>query len=159
MAGFDVYRLRSMDAARARLAAYRATAQNGEMGDTVKALAEVGLGAYAASRISAQLGGPEGKKILGVPVELAIAGAAAWYAMDGGNDYAPDVLAVGMGALSAYAARKGYEHGLARAKPPASVSGWPGYTEIGAGHNCHALPSGVAGPIEQIERELDRLAA
>ncbi len=94
-------------------------------------VAEVGGASYAVSRL-AGAGGPEGRTILGVNVELLIGAAlgGAGLLLIGRADALPagssekteemaaHLLALGAGSIAAYTSRLGFEAGLANAKPP-----------------------------------------
>src|SRR5262245_19296834 len=109
--------LQSLEHARSVLDKYRNRVEAG-IGQA-RTLAEVGGGSYLTSRLSAHLGGPEGKVLMGVPLELAVGAACGALAMSGSaGRHSEDVLAVGVGAIAAYAARLGFQAGLATARPP-----------------------------------------
>lgn len=151
----DVYGYGSnaLAAARERLAAYRGKIEGGV--GQVKTMAEVAAGAYGAARLSAHLGGIEGKKILGMPLEVAIgagAGVVAYTGMAG--RYSEDVAAVGLGAVAGYCARAGYTAGLKTAQPPAEVAGYVGATFPGA----QQLGAGLPSEWDNSMAVLDRLA-
>lgn len=137
-----------MDVYSSALAQYQQAAQKyrGKLEAGVgqaKTVVEVAGGAYGAARLSAHLGGPAGKKIAGLPIELWIAGGAAAASMSGhAGRHAEDLLAVGIGALSAYTARKGFEAGLATARPAdaggGAVQGVGCAPQLGAGSEIGA---------------------
>jgi hypothetical protein len=128
--------------ARAQLEQYRgkAKALATQQRDTVKEALFVGevVGAgYAVSRLSAHLGGPEGRSVLGVPIELGTgamlgglgllmiarraatpAEAVESAASAKEEAIAGHLLALGAGAVAAYTSRLGFEAGLKTAKPP-----------------------------------------
>jgi hypothetical protein len=149
----NVYQLPALAAARQSLenlkqkhGALQAGVQAG-LGQT-KELGLVALGSYGASRLSHHLGGPEGKKIGGIPLELALGGAAAVVAMTGyAGEYSDELLHLGIGAVAGFAAKKGAEAGLktTKAGAPPAVAGYPaGYfgapgTEVGASPEEEAL--------------------
>ncbi len=109
-----------------------------------KTVVEVAGGAYGAARLASHLGGPTGKKYAGIAVELWIGGACAGLAMSGhAGKHADDLLAVGIGAVSAFTARKGFEAGLSSYRPPAEVPAGGSVQGVG----CVALPSGVSGAL------------
>jgi len=118
----DIYSLPAVTHARATLEKYRGKIEYGV--GRMQVLAEIGGASYLAARLSAQLGGPEGKTIVGLPIELAIGAACGALAMTGSaGKHAEDVLALGVGAIAAYTSRLGFEAGLANAKPPAEPAG------------------------------------
>lgn len=127
-----------------------------------KTVGEVALGSYAGARLSAHLGGPEGKKLGGViPLEVAIGIGCAGIAMSGAaGRYAEDLMAVGLGSVSGYTARLGFTAGLKTAKPPQGVvSGSTYYDQIGAGHAGYFGAPNTDDELEQAEAVLDALAA
>lgn len=112
-------------------------------------VAEVAGAGFAASLLSGT-GGPDGRTVFGLPVEIVlgtvIGGAGVLLltrgdsapAKGGANtqDLAGHLLAVGSGTLAAYTSRLGFQAGLSRAKPPAEeqanasqVSGAPPATQ------------------------------
>lgn len=109
--------------ARSQISAYRSRATS-TVG-TVKTAAEVLGGAAGAAFISGRMGGPDGYRVFGMPVELALGAGLALVSGQAG-DHQADVLAAAVGAGCAYAARKGFEMGL-KAKletvPGAKTSG------------------------------------
>src|SRR5262245_57435507 len=118
----NIYSMPAVAQAREALEKYRNKVEYG-IGHA-QTLAEVGGASYLASRLSAHLGGPDGKTILGVPLELAIGAACGALAMSGSaGKHTEDVLAVGVGAIAAYTARLGFQAGLATAQPPAEPAG------------------------------------
>lgn len=139
----NVYQLPALAAARQRLEALRTGSGQLQAGlqaglGQTKQLGLVALGSYGASRLSHHLGGPEGKKIGGIPLELAVGGACALASMTGyAGEYSDELLNIGIGAVAGFAAKKGAEAGLktTKATPPA-VAGYPtsyGYmSEVGA---------------------------
>jgi hypothetical protein len=132
----DVYSLPAVAQARATLDRYRGKIENG-IGQA-QTLVEVGGAAYLAARLSAHLGGPEGKNILGVPFELVVGAACGAIAMSGSaGRHVEDVLAVGVGSIAAYSARLGFQAGLTTARPPA---------ELPAGGQVGAFPPGYCVP-------------
>lgn len=124
-----------------------------------KTVGEVALGSYAGSRLSAHLGGPDGKKIAGVPLEVAVGVGCAALAMSGAaGRYSEDVLALGLGSVSGYTARLGFTAGLKTARPPAGVvAGYDPY-RVGPGYVGYV---GAPTPEDMAEAEavLDALAA
>lgn len=139
MAERDLYLYPGFAHARARADEYRdkAKALVAKNRDTISEalfVAEVGGTSYAVARLSGG-GGPEGRTILNMPVELAIgaalgaAGIALIARADKGSreesaqhqQWAGHLLAVGAGAIAAYTSRLGFEAGLAKAKPPADA--------------------------------------
>ena len=118
----NVYQLPSVAAAREKLAAYRGKAERGV--GAAKTVAEVAGAGYGAAYLSGRLGGPEGKKIIGLPLEVAVGIGCAVAAASGiAGRHSEDVLAVGLGSVTAFTSRLGFTHGMAQAAPPA-VSGW-----------------------------------
>lgn len=137
----SIYQLPAMQKYRGALD--RARGKLSKTEDTVKELAVVGGSAYLTGRLAAS-GGPNGRKLFGIDAELVIAGVSAGLALTGAaGDYEETAIQAAGGALAAYAARKGFEQGLAAqaraaaaqqpAPAPAQVSGWP-RTEVGAGN-------------------------
>ena len=113
----DVYKSPAIERARSTLEKYKGRLENG-IGEA-QTIVAVGGASYLAARLSAQLGGPEGKTILGIPLELAIGAGCGTLAMTGSaGKHAEDVLAVGVGAIAAYTARLGFQAGMQSAKPP-----------------------------------------
>ncbi|MCC7383919.1 MAG: hypothetical protein IT384_18900 [Deltaproteobacteria bacterium] len=136
----DVYSLPTVAQARATLDRYRSRIESG-IGQA-QTLAEIGGSAYLAARLSAHLGGPEGKAILGVPIELAIGAACGALAMSGSaGRHSEDVLAAGVGAIAAYTARLGFQAGLSTSQPPEPPAGVQG--QIGAVAPAYLLPPGT----------------
>lgn len=130
----DVYRAQALERARTALGRYRGSIESGV--GQAQTVAAVGGASYLAARLSAHWGGPEGKTILGVPLELAVGAACGALAMTGSaGKHTEEVLAVGVGAIAAYTARLGFQAGLATSKPP------PAGAEVGAAH-----PALAAGP-------------
>jgi hypothetical protein len=136
MADRDLYLYPALANARARVDEYRdktkaLVARNRDTLSEALFVAEVGGTSYAVARLSGG-GGPEGRTVLGVPVELLIGAAlgGAGLVLIGRADRAPQaesaknealaghLLAVGAGAIAAYTSRLGFEAGLAGAKPP-----------------------------------------
>lgn len=106
--------------------------------------AEIVGASYLAARLSARLGGIEGKTLFGFPLEAVVGGACLAASVSGaGGAYAEDLAAVGVGALSAVSARRGFAAGLKDANPPAQVSGGFGYQLVG-------------GPIQTAEQILEQ---
>src|SRR5688572_3346046 len=88
----DIYSLPAVAQARAKLERYRPKIENGI--GAAQTVLEVGGASYIAVRLSAHLGGPQGKTILGVPIELAIGAACGALAMSGSaGKHTEDVLA------------------------------------------------------------------
>lgn len=113
----DIYGLPAVAHARASVEKYRAKIESG-IGQA-QTLAEIGGSSYLTARLSAHLGGPEGKSFLGVPLELAVGAACGALAMSGSaGKHTEDILAVGVGAIAAYTARLGFQAGLQTARPP-----------------------------------------
>ncbi|MFO0726454.1 MAG: hypothetical protein U1E65_21890 [Myxococcota bacterium] len=113
----DIYGLPAVAHARASVEKYRAKIESG-IGQA-QTLAEIGGSSYLTARLSAHLGGPEGKAFLGVPLELAVGAACGALAMSGSaGKHTEDILAVGVGAIAAYTARLGFQAGLQTARPP-----------------------------------------
>ena len=134
----DVNSLPAVVQARQTLEKYRGKIESGI--GKAQTLVEVGGASYLASRLSAHLGGPEGKSILGIPIELAIGAACGAVAMSGSaGRHTEDVLAAGVGAIAAYTARLGFQAGLASAKPPADDAQAPGQVS-GVVPNYYYLP-------------------
>ena len=79
----DIYSLPAVAHGRASVEKYRAKIESG-IGQA-QTLAEIGGSSYLTARLSAHLGGPEGKSFLGVPLELAV-GAAWVYRKEAGLD-------------------------------------------------------------------------
>lgn len=137
-----------IEAAKAKMARYGGRVESG-IGQ-VKTMAEVAAGAYGAARLSAHLGGPEGKKVFGLPVELAIAGAAGVVAATGmAGAHTTDLIALGVGAAAGYTARVGFIHGLKTANPDKvpdnKVAGEIGYRR----------PAELGAPMDEVEAILD----
>ena len=115
--GIDIYGMPAVAHARASVDRYRAKIESG-IGQA-QTLAEIGGASYLTARLSAHLGGPDGKSFLGVPLELAVGAACGALAMSGSaGRHTEDVLAVGVGAIAAYTARLGFQSGLQTARPP-----------------------------------------
>lgn len=115
--GIDIYGMPAVAHARASVDRYRAKIESG-IGQA-QTLAEIGGASYLTARLSAHLGGPDGKSFLGVPLELAVGAACGALAMSGSaGRHTEDVLAVGVGAIAAYTARLGFQAGLQTARPP-----------------------------------------
>lgn len=135
-------------AAAERLSQYRGRAIAERPVGEAKTLAEVAGAAYLVSRLSAQLGGIEGKKIGPLPLELAVAGLCVGVVLSGqAGAQTEDVAAIGVGAVAGYAARQGFTAGLAHAKPPAGAVGGPlNYAVVG-------------GPIQAAEAVIDQTVA
>ncbi|MFO0722840.1 MAG: hypothetical protein U1E65_03580 [Myxococcota bacterium] len=113
----DIYSLPAVAHGRASVEKYRAKIESG-IGQA-QTLAEIGGSSYLTARLSAHLGGPEGKSFLGVPLELAVGAACGALAMSGSaGKHTEDILAVGVGAIAAYTARLGFQAGLQTARPP-----------------------------------------
>lgn len=151
----NVYQLPASINARAKLAAAqeKVATLKGQVRNGVgqaKTAALVTGGAYGAARLSAQLGGPEGAKVLGLDLPLVMGGACALLSMSGmAGEHSEDVLAVGVGALAGYAAQKGFNHGMESHKPKAAVSG----VEIGMhpapGYVPTYYPHVVGAPLDE----------
>ena len=141
------YQLPTLIAARNRLQGAKAHFQDG-LGQA-KTAGLVALGAYGAARASAHLGGPEGAKVFGVDLPLAVGGACALVAMSGwAGEYTDEVLAVGIGAVAGLAAQKGFDAGMKTHKPKgAEVSGY--YSEAAGymGPGAYGYPQ-VGAPLD-----------
>lgn len=133
----SVYNHPSVIAAKQRVNRTTAKAQlQAGLGQT-KTAALVAGGAYGAARLSAYLGGTEGKKIMGVPLPLAIGGVCAALGASGmAGEYGDEIMTLGLGAVAGYASQKGFNAGMADHKPQAAVSG----VEIG-----NYVPEGYEG--------------
>lgn len=124
----EVYRAQAMEKARSALGRYRGQIESG-IGQA-QTVATVGGASYLAARLSAHWGGPDGKNVMGVPLELAIGAACGALAMSGSaGKHTEEVLAVGVGAIAAYTARLGFQAGMNTARPPptAEVGAAPAY--------------------------------
>lgn len=139
--GIDIYGMPAVAHARASVDRYRAKIESG-IGQA-QTLAEIGGASYLTARLSAHLGGPEGKSFLGVPLELAVGAACGALAMSGSaGRHTEDVLAVGVGAIAAYTARLGFQSGLQTARPPllGAADAQAPQQQVGAWPPSYALP-------------------